>query len=147
MDPVSIVVMAIALGATAGLKSTAEQAVKDLYAGLKKQISTKYASAKTGVALIEKDPKSKTFQTATQELLEKTEASKDQELLDKAIQLVEAVQKAEPETVAAFGVSLKDIKDASLEISQIESSGDGVQVEKARIQGPIKIKGVRAGKE
>ena len=35
MDPVTIIVTALALGAAAGLKPVAEQAVKDAYAGIK----------------------------------------------------------------------------------------------------------------
>ena len=38
MDPITIIVTALALGAAAGLKPTAEQAVKVAYAGLKKLI-------------------------------------------------------------------------------------------------------------
>jgi hypothetical protein len=44
MDPVTLIVAALAAGAAAGLKPTAEQAVKDAYAGVKAFILNKYPS-------------------------------------------------------------------------------------------------------
>ena len=48
MDPISIIITALALGAAAGLKPTAEIAIKDAYAGLKKIIQDKYIEAMKG---------------------------------------------------------------------------------------------------
>ena len=49
MDPGTLIVTALALGAAAGLKATAEQAVKDTYSGLKRLIIDHYHATKQGL--------------------------------------------------------------------------------------------------
>lgn len=145
MDPISIIVMAVALGAAAGLKPTAEQVIKDAYAGLKTLIQRKYAQANESVALIEAAPQSKARQQVMIEDLEKASADKDEELLRQAKTLLDAMQKADPDSAKSIGVSLEDIKAASLKIDDVIASGAGVQVKKAEITGDINISKVRAG--
>lgn len=145
MEPITIIVTAIALGASAGLKPVAEQAVKDAYAGLKSVIQSKYSQTRMGVELIEKDPTSETYKSAATEIIEGTKADKDEEVLIKAQTVLDTVQNQAPEIAAAIGVDLNDIKGASLKIQDIIATGTGVKVNKAEISGDIEIKGVRAG--
>lgn len=65
MDPITMIVSAIALGAAAGLKPTAEQAVKDAYAGLKALIQLKYANV--SLAPLEEAPESEARRAVVEE--------------------------------------------------------------------------------
>ncbi len=143
MDPITIVITAIALGAAAGLKPTAEQAVKDAYAGLKTLIQNKYTQV--SIDLVEGDPSSKMRQGVLAEDLQKTSAAQDEELLVKAKDVLIAIEEHAPEVAPSVGVNLEDIKGASLRIDDIIASGTGVNVKKAEFQGDIEIKNVRAG--
>ena len=60
MDPITIILTALVVGAAAGLKPTAEKAVKDAYAGIKSLIKRKYGQVK--VDILESDPASKEVQ-------------------------------------------------------------------------------------
>ena len=54
MEPVSIIVSAVVAGASAALKDTTGQVVKDAYAGLKRFILDRYGGG--SVELVEQDP-------------------------------------------------------------------------------------------
>jgi hypothetical protein len=59
MDPVSMIVTALAAGAAAATKDTVSQVVKDAYAGLKALIQSRFANkpqAELALAEFEKDP-------------------------------------------------------------------------------------------
>ena len=143
MDPITIIMTALASGAAAGLKPTAEKAIKDAYEGIKKFIKKKYS--KVSVDMLENDPSDVARQEVVKKDLEKVDASSDADLLRQAKVVLEAVQQYAPETASAVGVSLEDIKGASLTIDDIIASGTGVSVKKAEFEGDIKISGVRAG--
>jgi len=143
MDPISIIVTALATGAAAGLKPTAAKVIQDAYAGIKALIQRKYGE--TNVALLEKDPASKAKREVVKEELEKSDAGGDPELLTQAKTLLDAVQQHAPEAAGKIGVDLEEIKGASLRIGDIIAAGAGVKVRKAEIAGDIEIKGVRAG--
>ena len=48
MDPVSLIVAALAAGASEGAKTTVSEAVKDAYAGLKKLVQARLAGRISG---------------------------------------------------------------------------------------------------
>lgn len=143
MDPISIIVTALATGAAAGLKPTAAKVIQDAYEGIKGLILRKYGE--TSVPLLEKDPASVSRRGVVKEELERAEAGSDPELLTQAKVLLGAVQQHAPEAAEKIGVDLEEIKGASLRISDILASGTGVKVRKAELTGDIEIKGVRAG--
>jgi hypothetical protein len=144
MEPITTsIVMALALGATAGLKPVAEQVIKDGYAGLKALIKGRYA--KVNVDYLEESPGSERRRGAVEEDLATVGADKDPEVLQKAQALLEAIQSRAPETAAAIGVDLKDITGATLEIRRVTATGTGVKVEDAKLSGDIKIEDVKAG--
>ena len=145
MDPISIIVTALAAGAAAGLKPTAEKVIQDAYAAIKALILRKYGEM--GVGLLERDPASPAKRSVVKEELEKTDAGNDNEVLAQAKVVLDAVQKHAPETAGKIGVELEEIRGASLKISDIIASGGGVKVRRAEITGDIEIKGVRAGGE
>lgn len=144
MDPISLIVTALATGAAAGLKPMAEKVVKDAYEGIKAVIQRKYGHV--NVDLLQSDPTSKSRQEVTKEDLAKTDAGKDEELLRKAKEVLDCVQRHAPDAAAAVGVSLEEIKViGTLDIADIIASGPGLIAKKVEVGQDMKIKGVRAG--
>ena len=145
MDPITIIVTALALGAAAGIKSTAEQAVKDAYNSIKALIHRKYPQV--SIDLLESDPTSLDRQMVMKEGFEKTEVSQDEEVLLAAKAFLDIIVSRAPYVAPAIGVDLEDIKGASLKIEDIIATGKGVKVKGADIGGDIAIKGVKAGSD
>jgi hypothetical protein len=146
MDPITIIVTALALGAAAGLQLTAEQAVKDAYAGIKRLIQDKYQQV--SVALLEADPASEARQNVVKEDLAKAKADQDEEVLRQAQALLDVIEKHAPEAAEVVGVDLKDIKGASLTLQNIIAAGSratGVRAKGVEVSGDIEIKDVQAG--
>jgi hypothetical protein len=146
MDIISVVATSIALGAAAGLKDTASNVVKDSYAALKNFLRRKLPSVLPSVAQLEQAPESKARLAVVEEELNKTGAANDTELLNRARELLELIEKQAPGVATVIGVSLKDILAASLSIENVVSTEAGVEVKNAKISGDISIKDVRAGK-
>ena len=82
MDPITIIVTALAAGAAEGLKPTAEQVIKDAYACVKALIQGKYAIS--SMESLEQKPDSEFKQKSVAEDLAGVGADKDKELLDQA---------------------------------------------------------------
>ena len=143
MGPATIIVTSLALGAATGIKSVAEQAVKDGYQALKKLIKTKYPDV--GVDRLEKKPDSQTQQAAVEEEITDVAADKDTEILQKAEALLETVKNLPPENFPSVGVDLEKIKAVSLKIKDIIATGTGVKVREGEFSGDINIEQVRAG--
>jgi hypothetical protein len=142
MEPITSIVMALALGAAAGLKPVAAQAIKDGYAGLKALITRKYAQVK--VDQLEANPTSKNRRGVVEEELAAAGADQDAEVLRQAQALLEAIRHQAPETATAIGVELKDIEGAALAIRRVTAAGTGVKVERAKMSGDITIEDVTA---
>ena len=143
MDPLTSIVMALAAGATAGIEPTVAQAVKDAYAGLKALIMRKYANV--NVELLAQSPTSDTCRQVVKEDLASVAAEKDEELLHLAKILLDAVQHSAPAVIGAIGVSLEDIRGASLTIEDVMATGTGVKASRVEVSGDLRIRGVRAG--
>lgn len=151
MDPITLIVTALAAGAAAGLGDTAAQAVKDAYAGLKSLIVGKVAQAAPGVEQLEAAPDSKARRAVVEEDLAKASVGQDPEVLRQAKALLDAIQAHDPDAARTIGIDLANIKGASLKLADIIASGagpvTGVQVKDADIAGDIVITGVRAGSQ
>lgn len=151
MDPITIIVSALAAGGAAGLSDTAAQAIKDAYAGLKSLIQRKHAAASPAVSMLESDPGSQELQGYVEKQLAKTDAGQDAELLQQAKATVDAVATYDPEAARTVGIDLQGIKGASLKLSDVTATGTGpttgVRVKDAEISGDIEIKGVHVGSQ
>lgn len=144
MDPVALVVTAVALGAAAGLTDTASQAVKDAYAGLKRLLMRRQVD----VAALERRPDSASKQDSLREDLDGlagTENAIDDEVLDAARDVVAAVKTHAPAAGAAIGIDLNDFHAASLRVSGVTSEGTGVRGHNVRITGDAGFDNIRAG--
>ena len=111
-----LIVLALALGAAAGLKPTAEQAIKDGYATLKTLIQRKYG--KVDVALLEQRPASENRRAVVQEDLAQAGTGQDEEVVHAAQALLAAIQRQTPETAGAIGVRLEDLEAAAVTLSE-----------------------------
>jgi hypothetical protein len=144
MDPLASLVTALAAGAAAALQSTVERAVKDGYAALKGVIQRKYGQV--NVDQLEANPSSKSRRGVVEEDLKAVGADTDAEVLQKAQELLEIIQRQAHEAAAAIGVDLKEIEGASLAIRHVIATGSGVKVEQGTFSGDITIEDVQATK-
>ena len=144
MDPITMIVTTLAAGALAGLKPTAEQAVKDAYASVKALIQRKYNQV--DLTPLERKPESEAKRESVREDLADAGAGADRELLEQIKALIDAIEKHAPAAAAAVGVNLQEIKAASLKIRDVASEGTGVNVLKSEFTGDVEISGIKAGK-
>jgi hypothetical protein len=99
MDPISLIIAALAAGAIAGAKDVTGQAVKDAYAGLKALIRRRFTGNREAEAVLdqsERQPESDRAQLA--EHLQAVGAAGDQELIKAAQALL---RQADPEGARA----------------------------------------------
>ena len=144
MDPMSIIVSALASGAAAGLKPTAEKIITDAYASLKGMIQRKYKNI--DLSQVENKPASESKRASLAKELADAGATGDQELLDIAKVVIDAIAKHDKATATVIGVNLEEVKAAYLNIRKVTTSGAGVKVKKGEFEGGIDIGEVNAGK-
>ncbi len=93
MDPISLILTALAAGAAGAAKDTASQAVKDAYAGLKQLVQQHFAGKQHAeVALDGYEQDADTWQKPLQKAIEASGAPTDAALLQQAQQLMKLVQ-------------------------------------------------------
>lgn len=143
MDPITVIVAAVAAGASAGLKDAAAAAVKDAYSALKRLIAEHYGHV--DVEGIERRPDSDAKRRSLEEDLRGSGVDPNQAVLDAATRVLEEVKKHSPGTGAAIGIDLDHFHAASLRIRDVQASGTGVRVHEGTFTGDVDIQGVRAG--
>lgn len=139
-EVISVIVAALAAGATAGLQDTVSQSVKEAYAGLKGLIQRKSTDVRFGE--LEREPNSEVSRDAVKTDLINAGALKDEEFRSKARALMDAIRTSAPEVADNVGLKLEDFHSASLSVSNIKSEGIGTWVKGARIQGPADFSGI-----
>ncbi len=148
MEPISLIVAALAAGAAAAAKPVATKAVTDAYAGLKRIIQDRYASARDSVEHLEKAPDKQPRRDGVAEELAATTAATDTELVRQAQGVIEAVQTHDPEVARTFGLHLKGFTAKELTARDIETHAcagpaTGVDLEDTRIDGAASFEGIR----
>ncbi|MER0171416.1 MAG: hypothetical protein DU489_12585 [Nitrosomonas sp.] len=144
MDPIMIIVTALAAGAAAGLKPTAEQAIKDAYVGLKTLIQHKYKIL--SVEALEQKPDSETKQASIVEDLTDAGAANDMELLDQAKSLIDVVKAHDLAAAARININFEDIEASYLKLKDAAAEGDvNITIKKTTISGGIYLEGLTAG--
>ena len=143
MDPISLIVVALATGAAAGLKPTAEAAIRDAYAGLKRLITDRYRQVDVGP--VENRPSSEAKRRSLEEDLRETHAAADPELLREAKALLDLIAERDPSAATTVGVDLENIRAAFVDIESVQSGGTGVRGRGWEIAGGVRIKNVEAG--
>ena len=153
MEPVTtLIVTAAALGAAAGLKPTAEQAVKDAYMGFKKVITDHYGDYRDLLDSLEflgKKPEDANRQAAFKDELTNVEATNDPALIKAAKEVHTAVEIHNPDIPIAIGMDIEILNAAVLEAENILAgkSGTAVRVGKADIKGKASFKNIGGGKQ
>jgi len=137
----------VALGAAAGLKPKAEEAVKDAYDGIKTLILRKYGDV--GLDAVERKPASKSKKDSLAEDLADAGAADDEELLRQAKALTQLVEEYAPKTAGAIGIKLADIRAiGSVKVEDLIASGAAARVEvdarNVEAGGDVVIKGLQA---
>jgi Na+-transporting NADH:ubiquinone oxidoreductase subunit NqrC len=143
MEPLSLIFSAIVAGATAALKPTAEQAVKDAYAGLKALIKRKWNRVE--MESLERDPADQVRQQLVKSDLQKADDLADGEVLEQAKQVLAAVKKHDPAAAASAGITIEDLDaGASVNIENLVAEGV-LAMRRIKAGQDINIKGARSG--
>ncbi len=127
MDPVSLIVGAVAAGASAAIKSSVSSAITTAYNALKRILVDRYSQVNTSA--LEGNPGSSVQQAAVKEVLEATTAGSDAELVTAARALLAAVKAEDPDAAKAVGVDLQRLDVDDVEIHDVKARGgaDGVR--------------------
>ncbi|BBY66374.1 hypothetical protein [Mycolicibacterium helvum] len=147
MDPVSIVVAALAAGASAGLTDTVAEAIKDAYGRVKELLSeARYSQVDTKA--IEAKPDSEVQRAALKEILTDAGAEGDAALLAASSYLLEAIRIHAPSAATAVGVDLDRISTELLNVHDVDAGAGAIGVRASDIEARVvNISGIRAGEQ
>ncbi|MFY2787389.1 hypothetical protein [Rhodococcus sp. MALMAid1271] len=99
MEPVTLIVAAIALGASDGARETTKQVIGDAYTAVKGWITDRYSSVTTEVEGLEREPDEELRRALLAKKLDQAGAGDDTELLGLAQALLVAVEDQAPDEV------------------------------------------------
>ena len=143
MDPITVIVTALATGAAAGVGATAEQGLKDAYEGLKTFVKKKYRQVQP--EKLEAAPASPTLQKEVKEGLEEGNAGSDPDLLRLARTLIELVQERAPDAAERAGITIKALEAQSLYLKNIEATG-GLLLDNSKVRGDVRLEDLTLGR-
>jgi hypothetical protein len=137
VDPVSLIVLAVAAGAAAGLKESAADAVKEAYGALKRMIFERH---RVDVADVERKPESEHKRASLKEDLA------DAGLREAARRLLAEVAEHDPAAAQAVGVDLEDVSAAFIKIGDVDVRGaaTGLKGTRVDVAGGIQVGNIRA---
>jgi hypothetical protein len=144
MDPVSIVVAALAAGASTGLTDSVAAAIKDAYTGLKRLLNQRFPQI--DVSAVERMPASEPKRRSLEEDLAAMGgvSSTDEDLLAAAERLIQAVKANAPEAAAVVGADFEDLQADVMRMRSVKSSGTGVRIRRGKF-GTVDIGDIAAG--
>jgi hypothetical protein len=122
VEPISLIVSALAMGAVAAAKQVGGQVIQDAYGGLKRLIEDRY---KRGGAIqaLQEDPSSETQKKALEESLTKAGADKDPDVVASAKAVTEALTAVPQAALAAVGIDFERVKAVNAQIGDIDVEG------------------------
>src|SRR5579859_1780465 len=95
MDPVTLIVSALAAGATESLKSTASQAVRDAYGSLKSLVTSRFSGKQEAeVALVQYEASPAVWEAPLKQAIATSGINSDHQIIEAATRLLEAVDPA-----------------------------------------------------
>jgi hypothetical protein len=125
MEPITLIIGALAAGASAAAKDTASQAVKDAYAGLKTLIQQRFAERKTPegeMALAKYEQKPAVWEAPLTDALIDTQTDQAADIREAAEALKQTLEQT-PDGLEAVSKYILTIKN-----SEVGVIGDGAQV-------------------
>ena len=98
MEPITVVISALALGAKAAMKPAVKQAVQDAYGGLKTLIVRKFGGRDEALErrLDDHQQDPETYEKPTEKVLTGVGAADDQGVVDLATELLQLLEQDEP---------------------------------------------------
>ena len=146
MEPVTLIVASIALGASDGARETAKQAIGDAYAAVKGWIKVRYSSVTAEVEGLEQEPEEELRRALLVKKLDQAGAGDDVELLGLAQALLVAVEDQAPELPATVGVVIRRASiGGDIEVEDVAvDGGSGVLAEDVTAAGNLRIGRVAA---
>jgi hypothetical protein len=142
VDIVTGMVAVLSAGATAGLKDTVGQAVKDAYASVKNLLKEKL----TSLPNLEEDPTDEDYRNAVAKEIQKKGLAHDSQILDKIHKLTLALEEEPEDRLAAWSVDIQQVRAfGNIMIADIDSGGStrikGLEAK----SGDVRIERVKAG--
>lgn len=145
MDPLAMIVTALAAGAAATAKDVASQAIQDGYAGLKALIIRKFggnADVEDALESVEQRPDSEPRQEVLKEELATAQAEQDEELVGQAQALLDLLKQQGLVSGPAYQVTVSGSGSAAVGPGAV-SAGEGGAAVSGDVEGGIHIGGVR----
>src|SRR4051812_28820241 len=105
MEPITTALVA---GATFVLKGVASEAVKDTYKSLKDLLAGKLSS----LANLEEDPEDEDYRKAAEKELQKKDLTNDPDVLGKASELTQAIEREPRERLNAASIDIGELQAA-----------------------------------
>jgi hypothetical protein len=145
MDPISLVVAAVVAGASAGLKETVADSVKDAYQALKALLS----SRRVELSGVERKPDSASKQSSLREDLRDLVGPNgkiDESTLAAAQHLLAMVRDHDPDAAKAVGIDLDQLDvGGSLSIKGVTAAGTGIRGKDWKAAGDVVIENINVG--
>jgi len=147
MEPISLIVSAVALGASAALKETAAGAVKDAYEGLKRVLGDLYQSRRSvseTVEFLERKPEDKNRRAALEAEIAEVSKTVEPKVVAASRAVIEAVEKHHPEAAKAIGMDIGLLKAEVLNVKNVAAPGvgTGVRIAEAQISGAANFENI-----
>ncbi|MFC3963123.1 hypothetical protein [Nocardia jiangsuensis] len=148
MDPVTLIVAAVAAGAAAGVTQVATQVVTDAYQAFKSLLTCKFEAIEAEVVGVERDPEEPLRRDLLAKELIKLDAGEDLEVRAAAEELLRVIAYQAPTAVEAVGMELtRAAVDGDLEITDLAvTGGSGFRGTDLSVKGSIKFSGGRIGR-
>ncbi|WP_327142761.1 hypothetical protein [Nocardia sp. NBC_01327] len=146
MDPITLIVAAVATGAAAGTGDVVKQAITDAYAALKRRISNDYGVVDAEVLSVESEPEEDLRRQLLAKQLTKVGAGEDEQLVAAAQELLNLVIDEAPQAAQIVGIELNRV-DVGGDIEVIDvavQGGSGVTATDVSTGGSFTISNVRA---
>ena len=146
MDPITLVMAAVVAGASAGLKDTVSESIKDAYRALKELL----VQRRIDLSGVERKPSSESKQTSLREDLQDLagpEDKLDETTVNAARHLLAMVKANDPEAARAVGIDLEHLDvGGSLSIKGVTAAGSGLRGKDWKTTGDVVIENIDAGR-
>lgn len=143
MEIVSAIGEALAIGAAAGAQNVASDAVSAAWHGLKSLL----AGRLTSLANLEEDPTDEAYRKAAEAELRKKGLAEDPAILEKARELLAAIEREPEERLVPVGIDLCSLRAAKgVLIKDLESRQGGIRIRDVEARdGDVTIEQLRTG--